>query len=177
MSETKRQSSKTLGQKDLVLFSISAILLLDTLASGAVLGPSIVFWWLLLGAILFVPNALIVAELGSAFPEQGGIYAWVREAFGRRWSSRITWSYWINCVVWLPSLFILFSGVLSQLFFPDMGLLWQIGLGIVLTWLTVLLNVIALNIGKWVPNLGTVFKIYYLCRHYCRRFYTGNESW
>ena len=40
------QHKKTLGQRDIALFSVSAILLLDTLAAGATGGPSVIFWWL-----------------------------------------------------------------------------------------------------------------------------------
>ena len=32
-----------------------------------------------------VPNALVSAELGSAIPEEGGNYVWVRRAFGEFW--------------------------------------------------------------------------------------------
>ena len=78
---------KTLGQKDIVLFTVSAILLLDTLAAGATVGASSVFWWLFLGVVFFVPYALICAEMGTTYPEQGGLYAWVRDAFGRRWAA------------------------------------------------------------------------------------------
>ena len=61
---TAVEHQKTLRQRDLVLFSVSAILLLDTLAAGAVAGPSAIFWWIFFGLIFFVPNALITAELG-----------------------------------------------------------------------------------------------------------------
>ena len=82
---------KALGLKDVVLFTVSAILLLDTLAAGAAVGASAVFWWLFLGVVFFIPYALICAELGTAYPEQGGLYAWIRRAYGRRWASRAAW--------------------------------------------------------------------------------------
>lgn len=150
---------KTLGQKDIVLFTVSAILLLDTLAAGATVGASSVFWWLTLGVVFFVPYALICAEMGTTYPEQGGLYAWVRDAFGRRWASRATWAYWVNTAVWLPAIFMLFAGVFSQMFMPDLSLGAQIAIGIALTWAAVAVNSITLNVGKWVPNLGAVIKI------------------
>ena len=87
---------KTLKQRDMVLFTVSAILLLDTLTAAASVGASSVFWWVSLGFIFFIPFALICAEMGCAYPEQGGIYAWIRDAFGGRWASRATWAYWVN---------------------------------------------------------------------------------
>jgi len=152
--------AKILGRKDIVLFSISAILLLDTVAAGAAIGVSSLFWWAVLGLIFFIPFSMICAELGCAFPDQGGIYAWVNRAFGKEWAARVTWSYWVNVAVWCPAIHILFAAMLSQMFFPDLSLFWQIVMGIALTWLTVFTNIITLDIGKWVPNIGAVIKVW-----------------
>ena len=150
---------KTLGQKDMVLFTVSAILLLDTLAAAASVGASSIFWWLFLGLLFFVPFALICAEMGCAYPEQGGIYAWIRDAFGGRWASRATWSYWVNTAVWVPAIYILFAGIFKQMFYPELTLFWQITIAIILTWIAVILNIVTLSIGKWIPNIGAVLKI------------------
>ncbi|WP_262694879.1 APC family permease [Kordiimonas aquimaris] len=150
---------RVMGKRDITLFCISAILLLDTLAAGAAIGPSSIFWWVFLGVIFFVPFSLITAELGCSYPDQGGVYAWVKRAYGQRWASRITWAYWVNVAVWCPSIFILFAGIFSQIFWPDMTLTMQIIVGIGLTWLAVGANIITLELGKWVPNVGAIIKV------------------
>ena len=150
---------KTLKQRDLVLFTVSAILLLDTLTAAASVGASSIFWWVFLGFIFFIPFALICAEMGCAYPEQGGIYAWIRDAFGGRWASRATWAYWVNTAVWMPAIFILFAGVFKQMFAPDLSLTGQIAIGVLLSWLAVAVNIVALDIGKWIPNIGAILKI------------------
>jgi len=150
---------KVIGRKDMVLFTVSAILLLDTLAATAAIGPQSIFWWLILGLLFFLPFGLISAELGCSYPEQGGIYAWVRDAFGARWGSRVTWSYWVNVAIWMPAIYILFAGVFKQLFYEDLSLISQITLGLILTWLAVFSNVVAMDVGKWVPNIGAIFKV------------------
>ena len=151
--------SKTLRQRDMVLFTVSAILLLDTLTAAASVGASSVFWWISLGILFFVPFAMICAEMGCAYPEQGGIYAWIRDAFGGRWASRSTWCYWVNTAVWMPAIYILFAGVFTQMFHPGLSMAWQIAIGVALTWLAVLVNVVTLDVGKWVPNLGAIIKV------------------
>lgn len=150
---------KTLRQRDMVLFTVSAILLLDTLTAAASVGASSVFWWVFLGIIFFIPFAMICAEMGCAYPEQGGIYAWIRDGFGGRWASRATWAYWVNTAVWMPAIYILFAGVFKQMFFPELSLGWQIGLGVGLTWVAVGVNVVTLDVGKWIPNLGAIIKV------------------
>lgn len=158
MTEVTRHI-KTLGQKDMVLFTVSAILLLDTLAAAASVGASSIFWWVFLGIIFFIPFALICAEMGCAYSKQGGIYAWIRDAYGGRWASRATWSYWVNTAVWIPAIYILFAGIFKQLFFPELSLFWQISIAITLTWIAVFVNVITLDVGKWVPNIGAILKV------------------
>ena len=150
---------KTLGRKDMVLFTVSAILLLDTVAASASIGVASLFWWVAAGLIFFLPFGLVCAEMGCAYPEQGGIYAWVRNAFGGRWGSRVSWSYWVNNALYLSATFILFAGIFRQLFFPALSLFWQVAICITLTWITVFINIISLDIGKWIPNLGAILKI------------------
>ncbi len=155
----KKNFPKVLGLADLVLFTVSAILLLDTLAASASIGVSSLFWWLFLGLFFLIPIGLITAELATAFPEEGGLYVWIRRGLGRHWAARAVWAYWINTAIWLPSIFVLFAGVLSRLTGADLSLSQQIGVGIALAWATALLDILGLRIGKWVPNLGALFKM------------------
>lgn len=150
---------KTLGLTDLTLFTVSAIVLLDTLAATSSIGVSSVSWWILLAVLFALPIGLITAELGTAYPEQGGLYAWIRRAFGPKWAARAAWAYWINTAVWLPSVFVLFSGFAARLFDIDISLNIQIGVSIALVWIAVFVNCIALESGKWVPNVGAFLKI------------------
>src|SRR6202046_4090677 len=51
-----------------------------------------------------IPAAWVAAELGSAFGEKGGgVYTWVKEAFGSRWGFVAIWLQWIQNVVWYPT--------------------------------------------------------------------------
>jgi len=158
---TSENSPRTavLGRRDVLLYSVSAILLLDTVASSAAIGVVSISWWLILGVVFFVPFALISAELGCTFPDSGGIYAWVSRAFGGRWAGRIAWYYWVNVAVWCPSIYVLIVGVLSQWLSLELSLITQVALGVALGWLTVVVNWLTLDVGKWVPNVGAVLKL------------------
>lgn len=109
---------KTLTAVDVTLYAVSAVLLIDQIAMTAAVGPAAIFWWLVVIILFLIPNTLVTAELGTAYPEQGGIYAWVRNAFNSRWAARITWQYWINIALWMPAVYIMFSGIFAALFFP-----------------------------------------------------------
>src|SRR5512133_3198830 len=129
--------TKALKIFDMTLFTVCAIMVIDTLAASASIGASSITWWVITLVLFFIPYGLITAELGSTYPEEGGIYIWIKHAFGEKWAARSTWYYWINVALWMPSVYILFAGMFAQLFFPEMNLWWQIAIGVIMTWITV----------------------------------------
>jgi amino acid transporter len=149
---------RVLRSLDITLFTVCAILVIDTLAPSAAIGPSALTWYVITLVVFFIPYGLMTAELGAAYTEQGGLYVWVKRAFGERWAARSTWLYWINVALWMPSVYILFASMFSQLFFPDLSLWPQIGIALVMTWITVWIGTLATDTGKWVPNLGALLK-------------------
>jgi glutamate:GABA antiporter len=146
------------GYKDMIFYCISAILLVEQIAMSASVGPYAVFWWLVTIIFFMLPNTMVTSELGATYPEQGGIYAWVRDAFGAHWGARITWLYWINIALWVPSVFIMFSGMLSAMFFPDMSLWNQIYIAIFLCSLLALTSSLPLHYTKWLLLVATPLK-------------------
>ncbi|MFN3231309.1 MAG: APC family permease [Alphaproteobacteria bacterium] len=157
-STSGRGFRKVMRGLDMTLFTVCAILVIDQLAASAAIGPQAIFWWIFTMILFFIPYGLITAELGTTYPEQGGIYAWITRAYGRRWGGRTAWLWWINVALWMPSVYILFAGIFAQLFWPDLGLWGQVLICLLLTWITVGVNIIALDVGKWVPNAGAIFK-------------------
>jgi len=149
---------RVLGRGDLVLFTVCAILTIDTLASSAAMGFSWFSWWVVTMTVFFIPYGLITAELGSAWPGEGGVYVWVREAFGPRWGSTVAWMYWINNAFWIPSVYLIFAGTFEQIFLKTHSTWQEAGIAIVMTWLTVAIGIVRLEVSKWVPNLGAVVK-------------------
>lgn len=149
---------RVLRRLDLTLFSVCAIVVLDGLGAVASIGVSSFAWTLIILTAFFIPYGLITAELGAAYPGEGGLFVWVRRAFGQRWAARSTWCYWVSVPLGMPSVYVLFASVLSRLFLPDLSLGWIVAIAIGMTWLTVLAEISRLEVGKWVPNLGALLK-------------------
>ncbi|MEQ3337509.1 APC family permease [Clostridium butyricum] len=52
--------------------------------------------WIIIFAIYFVPYALMVGELGSAFREHGGgVSSWIHETIGPKLAYYAGWTYWV----------------------------------------------------------------------------------
>ena len=79
-----------------------------------------------------VPEALIVGELASMLPEEGGYYRWVDRAFGRFWAFQNGWLTWMYSLVDMAIYPVLFNQYLRY-FIPglDARAEWLISLAII----------------------------------------------
>jgi amino acid transporter len=159
--ETKSQLRKTMGFWDVLLFNIATVLGPRWIAAAGHNGTSSISLWVIAAVFFFVPGALVINELSSRFPEEGGLYAWSREAFGPFHGFIAGWTYWIYTVFYFPGL-LLASASMSAYIIGGRGaelaqnrtFLVAVSLGLLLV--SVLLNIIGLNIGKWLQNAGGV---------------------
>lgn len=147
---------KVLGFWDLAFFAFCSIFGVEAIATTASIGPSAISWWLICILGFFLPFGLIAAELGATYPEQGGMYIWIKRAFGRKWAGRSIWFYWMSLPVWLPAIYIAIADILGHMFFPTVSIGGKILLGIVLIWCAVGINLCPLKVSKWIPNIGSM---------------------
>lgn len=69
------ENKKKLKFHDILLLSFASFMSIELIASFATMGPSLIFSILILGLAYAIPHVLLCAELGSTYPDQGGIYA------------------------------------------------------------------------------------------------------
>jgi amino acid transporter len=101
----------------------------------------------------------VTAELGAAWPDEGGIYVWVREAFGPRLGTVTAWLYWVNVALWAPSVFVLFSGTLKSVFWPSLSSTGEMWIVLAMIWVMVGIGVLPMWLSKWVPSLSAALKV------------------
>ncbi|HPF61978.1 MAG TPA: APC family permease [Gemmatimonadales bacterium] len=89
--------------RDLVWFYVVAIFVIRLVPVAAAAGPSVVGWWALALACFFLPLGLTVIDLSAREPGEGGLYLWVRRAFGETHGFLAAWFYWTSTVIYLPS--------------------------------------------------------------------------
>ena len=153
------QLRRVLGVGDVVLFFIVAVVGLRWIAAAAAAGPSSLVIWAIACIAIFIPSAFTVLELSSRYPEEGGLYLWVKEAFGERAGFIAGWLYWASNLVYFPGLLYFAAG--NALFIG--GSHW-IGLSGSATYyilfslaglaLACWLNVVGLDVGKHLHNVG-----------------------
>ena len=104
----------------LVMMNIIAVDSLRNLPMGAEYGFSVVFFYLLAGLVFFLPLILVIAELATTYPKTGGLYIWIREAFGPRWGLCAIWLQWIYNIVWFPTILIFLATTFLYLINPNL---------------------------------------------------------
>jgi amino acid transporter len=153
--------TRALTLRDLVLFNIVAVLSIRWLATSAAAGPSSLLLWVLAGLLFFVPQGLAVADLAARHPEEGGIYRWTRRAFGEGHGFLCGWCYWVNNVLYYPSLLLFIASIAPWAFGAgESGLSdrWAYLLPVTLggMWVAVGLNVLGVRTGQRLQNLGGI---------------------
>ena len=147
---------------DAILATVCITLVAESVAPTAAIGNSQYFWWIFLILGFCLPYGLITAELGSTFDSEGGMYDWVKKAFGNKWAARVAWNYWINFPLWIASLAVAVTDVVAGIFDIELSLMWLLILQLGYTWLVSLLGTQRIGESKWIVNLGTFFKILFM---------------
>lgn len=149
---------KILGVFGLAMINVIAVDSLRSLPAGAEYGLSLIFFYLVVAICFFVPTALVAAELATAWPNTGGVYIWVRAAFGKRLGFLAIWLLWIYNVIWYPTILSFIAATLAYLFDPALATQKNFMLGIILTtlWIVTGLNCLGLRVANWFNVLGAL---------------------
>lgn len=158
MALTEGKNKKVLSIFGLVMINIVAVDSIRALPISAEYGFSAVFYYLLAGFIFFIPAALVSAELATAWPETGGIYVWVREAFGKRWSFFTIWLQWFYNICWYPTIMSLMAGTLAYLINPSLvtNRLYMVVMVLVFFWGATLINLRGMKASMWLSNIAAI---------------------
>lgn len=145
-----------------VLATVCIILVGDAVAPTASIGNSQYIWWAIMLLGFFVPYGLISAELGTQYPSEGGMYTWVKKAFGEKWAGRVAWYYWVNYPLWVASLANLVTTYLMQMIGFEMT--WPIILAIQMGYILLVsvLGVLRISQSAWLSNLGAICKFIFM---------------
>lgn len=159
--ESKSQLRKTMGFWDVLLFNIATVLGPRWIAAAGHNGTSSISLWGLAAILFFVPGALVINELSSRFPQEGGLYAWSKEAFGDFHGFIAGWTYWVYTVFYFPGLLLASASMAAYILGGHGAVLAQnrtflVSVSLSLLLVAVVLNIIGLNIGKWLQNAGGV---------------------
>jgi amino acid transporter len=117
--------------------------------------------YLAVSAVLFlIPTALIAAELGTTWPPHGpgGVYIWVREAFGKRMGFLAIWLQWSENVIWFPTALSFIAATLAYVFMPNLAenRVYMLTVILAVYWGGTLANFRGMKTSAWVSTIGVL---------------------
>jgi putative glutamate/gamma-aminobutyrate antiporter len=151
-------STRVLGVFTLTMINVAAIQSLRNLPVMADVGWASVFFYLIAAIGFFIPCSLVAAELATGWSSTGGIYTWVKEAFGARWGFVAIWLQWIENVIWYPTVLSFTAATIAYLFNPSHAqneiyiLLMVMGM----YWFCTLIDLMGMKISGMISSIGVI---------------------
>ncbi len=140
------------------MINVIAVDSLRSLPFSATYGFSLVFFYLLAAVVFFLPTALVSAELATGWPNKGGVYVWVREAFGELWGFVVIWLQWVYNIVWYPTILTFMAGAIAYLINPQLAESKLYMLAVILTifWGATIVNCFGMRISSLMSTIGAL---------------------
>ncbi|PIT84921.1 amino acid permease [Candidatus Micrarchaeota archaeon CG10_big_fil_rev_8_21_14_0_10_45_29] len=152
------KNARIISMFALALINVAAIASLRGLPSMAEYGLSSVFFYCLAALTFFIPAALVSAELATGWPKEGGVYAWVKEAFGENFGFLAIWIQWIQNVIWYPTALSFTAATLAFAFNPALASnsIFMFAIILIVYWGATLLNLRGMALSSKITSLGAM---------------------
>lgn len=149
---------KALSIFTLAMINVAAIGTVKNWPLTAEYGFSSIFFLLLATLIFFIPTALVSAELATGWPKQGGIFVWVKEAFGHRAGFLSVWLLWVQNVIFFPTFLSFIASAFAYIINPELAnnIPYLICSILVLFWATTWANLKGMHVSSWISTFGVL---------------------
>ncbi|RFU21633.1 amino acid permease [Geodermatophilus marinus] len=155
---TRAGRSARLGVLALAMINVASIVSARNLPVMAEYGWAMLLLFALSVTVFLVPVAMAAAELGTAWPRDGGVYAWVKEAFGGRTGFLAVWCDYAENVAWFPTVLSFIAASLAYAVDPGLAgdRLWLVAVMLVFFWGTTAAALAGARASAAIGAVGTV---------------------
>ncbi len=152
------KSARMLSVFTLTMINVAAIATLRDLPAMAVYGLSSIFYCVVVALVFMIPISLVSAELATGWPQRGGVYVWVRQAFGMPWGFVAIWLQWIQNVVWFPMVLTFAAATLAYLIDPKLAgnPYYTVPMVLALYWAATLINFRGMKVSGRISTVGVM---------------------
>ncbi len=151
-------SRRVLSVFTLAMINVALIASLRGLPTMAEYGLTAVFFFVVAALVFLIPTALVSAELATGWPKRGGVYVWVKEAFGPRWGFLAIWLQWLQNVIWYPTVLSFAAATFAFLISPALANNKFYALAVILAvyWGATLVNFRGMKTSGWISTAGVI---------------------
>ena len=159
--EERAKLVKALTSGHSVFFILAGMISIETLGQVSSYGPATLTWLVILAVVFLVPYGLITAELGAAYPYEGGPYLWIKRAWGKTVAGMASVLYSIGNPLWIGGvLTFAAAGAFDAYIHPlRQGSVGDWAFKLAFIWVAIGAAIISFRQGKWIPTLGAIARI------------------
>jgi len=121
MNTTLGKTARSLGMFSIVMITVGSVDSIRNLPATALFGSSLIFFFIAAAILFLIPCALVSAELSAAWTKDGGVYVWVKEAFGQEVGFLAIWFQWVENVIWYPTILSFVAATIGYLIAPGLA--------------------------------------------------------
>lgn len=150
--------SKTISVFTLAMINVAAVSSVRNWPVIAEYGFASLFFFGLAALFFFIPVSMVSAELATGWPKSGGVFAWVKEAFGHRTGFLAIWLLWFENAIYYPLLISFIAGTIAYIFLPSLAhsQLYTLSVVIGIFWITTLVNLMGMRTSAWISTFGVI---------------------
>src|SRR5438045_610711 len=149
---------RVLNTTDMTIIFLAIVLFIVQASVIQPAGPSAYVYWILGFLLFLIPGALVTAQLGQMFPQEGSLYVWTQKALGP------FWGFFAGFCAWWPGILVMVAtgdAVVTLWQFIDPGGLskaWEQGLVILaVLWFSAFMATLRLRMTQSYANWAVVF--------------------
>lgn len=149
---------RVLGSFDMSIIFVAIVLFIVNVSAIQQAHQAAYTYWILGFVLFLIPGALITAQLGQMFPQEGSLYVWTQKALGP------FWGFFAGFCAWWPGILVMVAtgdAVVTIWQFIDKGGLskaWEQGLVILaVLWFSAFMSMLRLRMTQTYVNWAVVF--------------------
>ncbi len=149
-------STHKLNLFKLVMITLAFIMSIRNLPMLAETGWAQIFYMLVAAIIFLIPTALISAELATGWPSAGGVYKWIKLAFGDRAAFIGSWMLWVQMFFGMVMIGSFIAAMIAFIFKPELANnnIYIAVVTIAIYWVATLFNLKGLKSGSLISSVG-----------------------
>src|ERR671935_196199 len=148
---------RVLGSFDMTIIFVAIVLFIVNAGGVQPAGQAAFTYWIVAFLAFLIPGALITAQLGQMFPQEGSLYVWTQKALGP------FWGFFAGFCAWWPGVLVMVATadlvVTIWQFIRPGGLSknWQQGVVILaVLWFSALMASLRLRMTQSYANVAVV---------------------
>lgn len=150
------KSSQKLNLFKLVMITLAFIMSIRNLPMLAETGWAQIFYMVVAALIFLIPTALISAELATGWPSAGGVYKWIKLAFGDRAAFVGAWMLWVQMFFGMVMIGSFIAAMIAFIFNPALANnnIYIAVVTIAIYWVATLFNMKGLKSASLISSVG-----------------------